>query len=130
MLAGGGNDFVRLKNGWTCPGAREAGLEGEVYAVRGKGELKDGIPLTLVTIGLGSADDISIGLELVPCFHSFGIGEEGVVENIEGPSQVLIPSCNSLERSLVVVFFVVFEGPACLDLTVGIDMARRVVSPP
>jgi hypothetical protein len=44
----------------------EAGLEGDVYAVRGKGDLYAGIPLILVFAGLGSADEISIGLELVP----------------------------------------------------------------
>jgi hypothetical protein len=44
----------------------EAGLEGDVYAVLGRGELYDGIPLILVFTGLGSAEEISIGLELVP----------------------------------------------------------------
>jgi hypothetical protein len=107
----------------------EAGLEGVVYAVRGKGDLYAGIPLILVFTGLGSADEISIGLELVPRPHLSSVrclrGEAGVAENIEGPSQAMIPSSNSLERSLCSDTFA-RDGPLMLDIDIGL---RWVVSP-
>jgi hypothetical protein len=93
------------------------------------------------TTGLDSADEIVIGLELVPSFllggSSFlgGVddGKEGLVENIEGPIQGLISSSNSLVRSRGVTFScnvdVVFAEVG--GTPVEEDMIRiGVISPP
>jgi hypothetical protein len=91
--------------------------------------------------GLDSADEIVIGLELVPSFliggSSFleGVenGKEGLMENIEGPIQGLIPSSNSLVRSRGIILScnVVLVPAEVAGTPVGEDMIRiGVISPP
>lgn len=113
-----------------------------MYAVRGRGELYDGMPLTLgrAITGLDSADEISIGLERVLFFRLTSgrdldgedwIGEDGMVEKRVGPVHGFIPSSNSLDRSLCLTL----DGPALLvpltivDMEMCFEIGARVISP-